>query len=91
MTDQIKAVENLLAANKATAPRTHFLEVAAGALTTAAQNMREHIAELSRQCEARRQQLAKDQEALQKLAGQVKADAETAAAIPDAAVAAPGE
>lgn len=74
MTDQIQAVENLLKANAATKPRTSYLDVAAGGLTTARDNMKEHVAELGRQCEARRKKLADDQAALQKLQGQVAAD-----------------
>ena len=73
MTDQIQAVENLLKANAATKPRTPYLDVAAGGLTTARDNMKEHVAELGRQCEARRKKLADDQAALQKLQGQVAA------------------
>lgn len=90
MTDQIKAVENLLAANKATAPRTSFLELAAGGLTTARDNMVEHIKELARQCEARQAQVLKDQAALQKLQEQVAADKQAGVAVaPEAPTAEP--
>jgi len=74
MTDQIKTVENLLEANAVTRPRTHYLDVAKDALAMAKANMSEHVAELGRQCEARRLKLAQDQEAVKKLAEQVQAD-----------------
>ena len=74
MTDQIKALENMLAVNAVTSPRTPFLNLMAGGLKTALDNGKEHLAEMSRQCEARRLQVIIDQEALQKLQAQVAQD-----------------
>jgi hypothetical protein len=75
MNDQIKAVENLLAANAATKPRTPQLEAAKGYLTSAMTSMQDHVSELARQCEARRLEIEKKQEELTKLQGQAETSA----------------
>ena len=74
MTDQIQAVQNLIKANQAAKPRTAYLDVAQGALTTALSNMQQHVAELGKQAEARRQQVIADQKKLQDLQAQVAQD-----------------
>jgi hypothetical protein len=54
MEEQIKAIEGLIEANTKATPRTPFLEVALGALHTAVNNAKEHVAALARQAEAKK-------------------------------------
>jgi len=63
-----------MAANAQTKPRSAFLDVAAGALSMARDNMVEHVAELGRQCQARVDQLKSDLAKLDALKGQVSQD-----------------
>jgi len=80
MKEQIKQIQGLIDGYQAVTPRTSYLDVAQGALSTALANTQQHLAEMGRQAEARAKQLADDQAALKKLQDQVAADQAAASA-----------
>ena len=51
MNDQIEELEKLLAQNQAEKARSPYLEVAAGALTTAIANWKQHLVEMTRRAD----------------------------------------